>query len=395
VSDSAAIEVVDVSKRFRLVHERNGTLKATIFRGMKRTIHEDLWALENVGFEVPRGTTFGLIGHNGSGKSTLLKCLARIYRPDSGSIEIRGRMSALLELGAGFHPELSGRENVYLNGSILGLSTRQIDERFDEIVAFSGLERFIDSPVKNYSSGMFVRLGFAVAINVEPEVLLVDEVLAVGDESFQQRCLQKFAELRRAGNTIVVVTHSLEVVRNLCDRAAWLDHGHLLKEGRAGEVADAYLESVQQERRAAGDQAAPEVQTTVAEISLVDDDGAATDGVRVGEGLTVAVRLAASDEPLLVRLDLHRTDGIHVAGTEHRTQPGDGQTVEYRIPKVLLTPAMYQVSVHVNDRAGSCIADLPRAASFDVHPSSAEDALGLVVLGGTWTASGPPPGVGA
>ncbi len=247
---TSAIEVTEVSKRFRLVHERNSTLKATVFRGFKRTVHEDLWALEDIGFEVPKGTTFGIVGHNGSGKSTLLKCMASIYRPDHGSIRIDGRMSALLELGAGFHPELSGRENVYLNGSILGLSQRQVASRFDEIVAFSGLERFIDSPVKNYSSGMFVRLGFAVAINVEPEVLLVDEVLAVGDESFQQKCLERFADLRREGNTIVVVTHSLETVRNLCDLAVWLDHGHLMLDGLSGEVADAYLDSVQEERRA-------------------------------------------------------------------------------------------------------------------------------------------------
>ena len=183
-------------------------LKATVMRG-GRARYEEFWALGDVSFEVAEGTTFGLIGHNGSGKSTLLKCLARILEPDQGTIRIDGQMSALLELGAGFHPELSGRENVYLNGSILGLSKRQIDRRFDDIVGFAGLERFIDTPVKNYSSGMYVRLGFSVAINVDPDMLLVDEVLAVGDEEFQRKCLERFAELRDAGKTIVVVTHSL------------------------------------------------------------------------------------------------------------------------------------------------------------------------------------------
>src|SRR5690606_12114235 len=243
-----AIEVVDVAKRFRLIHERNSTLKATIFSGFKRTVHEEFWALDGVSFEVPEGKTFGLIGHNGSGKSTLLKCMARIYRPNRGSITMNGKVSALLELGAGFHPELSGRENVYLNGSILGMSKREIDKRFDSIVEFAGLEQFIDTPVKNYSSGMFVRLGFSVAITVEPDILLVDEVLAVGDESFQQRCLEKFADLRSSGRTVVIVSHSLETVRNMCDRAAWLDHGKLQHVGPAHDVVDAYLDAVRDDR---------------------------------------------------------------------------------------------------------------------------------------------------
>ena len=385
MTDRAAIEVTDVSKRFRLIHERNSTLKATIFRGLRRTVHEDLWALEHVGFEVPCGSTFGIIGHNGSGKSTLLKCLARIYRPDSGTIEIRGRLSALLELGAGFHPELSGRENVYLNGSILGLSTRQVSDRFDEIVAFSGLERFIDSPVKNYSSGMFVRLGFAVAINVEPEVLLVDEVLAVGDESFQQKCLEKFAELRRAGNTIVVVTHSLATVRNLCDEAVWIDHGHLLRNGPAGEVADAYLDSVQRERRAEHPQPVLRPQEVVRSVGLLDDRGEPTEAIDIGAALTIAVTLAPQPGPSQVRLDVHRADGIHVAGTDHVVDAATERTVHYRIPHLLLTPGTYDVSVHVYDAAGACTAELVRTARFDIAPAATTDAHGLVVLGGSWS----------
>ena len=187
---TAAVIIDHVSKRYRLYHERNQSMKAALLRG-RRARYEDFLALDDVSFEIKEGTAFGLIGENGSGKSTMLKVMARILRPDGGSITTRGKVSALLELGAGFHPELSGRENVYLNGAILGLSRREIDSRFDEIVDFSGIEQFIDAPVKNYSSGMYVRLGFAVAINVDPAVLLIDEVLAVGDQEFQNKCTEK------------------------------------------------------------------------------------------------------------------------------------------------------------------------------------------------------------
>ncbi|MGA1516078.1 MAG: ABC transporter ATP-binding protein, partial [Ilumatobacteraceae bacterium] len=203
-----AVAVHDLWKSFRLYHERNQFLKAAILRG-RRARYEEFWALKDVSFEVPVGTTFGVIGSNGSGKSTLLKCLAGILVPERGSVEISGRISALLELGAGFHPELSGRENVFLNGAILGLSKKEIAARFDSIVDFAGLEDFIDTPVKNYSSGMFVRLGFAVAAHVEPEVLLVDEVLSVGDEAFQRKSAEKIEQFRREGRTIVFVSHGL------------------------------------------------------------------------------------------------------------------------------------------------------------------------------------------
>src|SRR4051794_40114048 len=207
----------------------------------RRARYKEFDALKGVTFEIKQGTTFGLIGENGSGKSTLLKCVARILRPDAGSITTNGKISALLELGAGFHQELSGRENVYLNGAILGMSKKEIDARFDEIVDFAGLAEFIDSPVKNYSSGMYVRLGFSVAINVDPDILLVDEVLAVGDENFQRKCSEKFADLKHAGKTLVIVSHGLASVRNLCDRVAWLEHGVLKELGPAGDVVDAYI----------------------------------------------------------------------------------------------------------------------------------------------------------
>jgi ABC-type polysaccharide/polyol phosphate transport system ATPase subunit len=238
-----AVRVDDVSKKFRLYHERNQTLKSAILRG-KASRHEDFWALRDVTFEVKQGQTHGLIGSNGSGKSTLLKCLAKIYWPTSGDIEYRGRMASLLEVGSGFHLELSGRENIYLNGSILGMSKREIDGKFDEIVDFSGVERFLDQPVKNYSSGMYVRLGFSIAINVDPDILVVDEVLSVGDEEFQRKCFQKFRELKAAGKTIIIVTHAMPVVRDLCDTATWLRSGSVVQVGPSGTVVDAYLDSV-------------------------------------------------------------------------------------------------------------------------------------------------------
>lgn len=238
-----AVSVDHVSKKFRLYHERNQSIKSAIMRG-RRSVHEDFWALDNVSFDVPEGSTFALVGSNGSGKSTLLKCLSRIYFPDSGEIQSRGKVAALLEVGSGFHPELSGRENVFLNGSILGMSKRTIEEKFDDIVNFSGVREFIDQPVKNYSSGMYVRLGFSVAINVDPDILIVDEVLAVGDAEFQAKCRSKFSEFRDAGKTVILVSHSMETVLDMCDQAAWLSHGRLEEVGQAPAVVDRYLRSL-------------------------------------------------------------------------------------------------------------------------------------------------------
>src|SRR3954449_11009522 len=243
-----AVIVENVSKRFRLYHERNQSVKAAVMRG-RRARAEEFWALDDVSFEVPTGTTFGLIGENGSGKSTMLKCIAKILRPDKGSVTVNGKISALLELGAGFHPELSGRENVFLNGAILGLKQKELERRFDDIVDFAGIGQFIDQPVKNYSSGMYVRLGFSVAINVDPDVLLVDEVLAVGDESFQRKCNEKFAELRAQGKTIVLVSHAMVSVHNLCDTVAWMEHGKVKMLGPARAGVDEYSGNVQVDRR--------------------------------------------------------------------------------------------------------------------------------------------------
>ena len=238
-----AVRVEDVSKKFRLYHERNQSLKSAILRG-KTSRHDDFWALQNVSFDVAEGSTHALVGSNGSGKSTLLKCLAKIYWPTSGTIGYRGRMASLLEVGSGFHLELSGRENIYLNGSILGMSKKEIDARFDSIVDFSGIEKFLDQPVKNYSSGMYVRLGFAIAIHVDPDILVVDEVLSVGDSEFQKKSFEKFLEFKNLGKTIILVTHTMQVVRDICDTATWINQGTHVVTGDANSVVDRYEASI-------------------------------------------------------------------------------------------------------------------------------------------------------
>jgi len=238
---AAAVEIDRVSKHFKIYREKYTSAKERLIH-FGRVPHEEFQALDDVSLRIEAGQTFGLLGHNGSGKSTLLKCMAGILQPSSGSVTTVGRLAALLELGAGFQPDLTGRENVYLNASILGLKKGFVDKVFDDIVAFAELERFIDTPVKHYSSGMYIRLGFATAVHVDPEILLVDEVLAVGDEAFQRKCLDKVRTFQAEGRTIVVVTHAVELVRQMCDAAAALDHGRLVIEGDPNDVIREFRE---------------------------------------------------------------------------------------------------------------------------------------------------------
>jgi len=243
---SVAVAFKMVSKRFLLRHQRPFTLQEFVIRiarGNKGST-EELWALKEVDFEVGEGETFGIIGPNGAGKSTILKLMARIIEPTLGQVVVNGRISPLLEVGAGFHPDLTGRENIYLNAALFGLSQRETEARFDEIVQFSELGDFIDVPLKHYSAGMYARLGFAVAIYVDPTILLIDEVLAVGDEAFQRKCLAKMEEFQREGRTIIYVSHALSTVRKMCHRVLWLDQGRLGAIGSADRVVEEYLESV-------------------------------------------------------------------------------------------------------------------------------------------------------
>lgn len=247
MSTEPAVIVDHVSKKFRLYKERNRTLKSTVMR-RRKSVAEEFWAVQDVSFEVPHGESFGIIGRNGSGKSTLLKCLARIYYPDKGRIIMNGRAASMLEVGSGFHPELTGRENIYLNGSILGLKRKEIDAKFDEIVDFSGVEKFLDQPVKNYSSGMYVRLGFSVAVHTNPDILVVDEVLAVGDGAFREKSRQKFLEFTGEGRTVILVSHQLGQVREMCQTVAWMDKGTLREIGPASTITRDYERALESEK---------------------------------------------------------------------------------------------------------------------------------------------------
>jgi ABC-2 type transport system ATP-binding protein len=262
---AAAVRVTGVSKRFRLYHERYSSLKERMLH-LGRIPYEDFWALRDIDIDIEEGETWGLLGHNGSGKSTLLKCINGILQPTTGRIEVRGRLAALLELGAGFHPDLTGRENVFLNASLLGLARREIERRFDEIVDFAELGQFIDNQVKFYSSGMYMRLGFAVAVNADPDILLVDEVLAVGDESFQRKCLDRVRLFQREGRTIVFVTHAPDLVRQICDKAVVLDHGREVAAGTPGEAIRSFREHLLR----AGDR----LELAQELAAVLDEDGA-------------------------------------------------------------------------------------------------------------------------
>jgi ABC-2 type transport system ATP-binding protein len=232
---NVAVDVRNVSKRFRIAHGRYNSFKERLIHA-GRGPSEDFWALKDVGLEVKEGETVGILGRNGSGKSTLLKCICGVLQPTSGEVVVRGKLAGLLELGAGFQQDLTGRENIYLNGSLLGMSKKDVDRVFDDIVDFSELEEFIDGQVKFYSSGMYVRLGFAVAVNMDPDILVIDEVLAVGDERFQRKCIDKVKFFQREGRTILLVTHSPDQVRAICNRAVVLSHGKMVGEGLPGEA---------------------------------------------------------------------------------------------------------------------------------------------------------------
>ena len=240
-----ALEVHDLKKVFRVYHGRHRSLKSLV-TDIFRQHYEDVCGLGGVTLLVPHGQTVAVIGRNGSGKSTLLRILGRVYRPTSGEVRVNGRVSALLDLGAGFHTELTGLENIYLNAAILGLRTREIAKRVDDIVAFAELEKFIDAPLRTYSAGMVMRLGFAVAVQVDPDILLVDEVLAVGDLPFQEKCYEKIEQFQRSGKTIIFVTHDMEAVRRVASRAVWLAEGMIQQDGEASEVAESYLKFVEQ-----------------------------------------------------------------------------------------------------------------------------------------------------
>lgn len=285
------IRVHEMSKQFRIANDKS-LKERLVLRRSHRVPTSDFWALRRVDFELEEGKTLGLIGHNGSGKSTLLKIIGGIIAPTEGYVEKRGRIAALLELGAGFHPDLTGKENVYLNASILGLSKKQTDAYFDAIVDFSGLEdRFINTQVKFYSSGMYVRLGFAVAVHVQPDILLVDEVLAVGDEPFQRKCLEKIKQFQRDGRTVLYVTHNLNQTRQLCDRVILLDHGDVEIDSTPIEAMRRYREKYQNASLPPSEEGTREME--IVKTVIAGRDGVPTDSFRPGDELTIEVEVVA------------------------------------------------------------------------------------------------------
>lgn len=389
------ITVEDVAKRFRIYHERNQSLKIALMRG-RRAKYDEFWALQDVDLTIPKGKTFGLVGPNGSGKSTLLKVLAKILVPDRGRVSVTGKVSALLELGAGFHPELSGRDNVYLNGSILGLSKNEIDGRFDEIVDFAGIEEFIDTPVKNYSSGMYVRLGFSVAINVDPDILMVDEVLAVGDEEFQRKSMEKFKEFKDQGRTIVVVSHALGTMRDLCDEVAWLDHGRIQAIGTPSEVVDGYIETSHHDRGEAPAEdgrsrhGSGEIRIEHVEMLVSGTPGTVA---RTGDQVVFRLHFTAkqSIENVVFGLGIHTVTGQHITGPNTKdgelrisVRAGDG-SVDLAVPRLMLLAGTYDVSTAVVDASLVHTFDNQlRAFRFDILAGEPHERFGVVSLGGTW-----------
>ncbi len=393
---SNAITVEGLGKKFRLMQDRNWTLKATLLAG-HRTRYEEFWALRDVSFEIPTGETFGIVGGNGSGKSTLLKVLAGILRADEGSAIARGRLSALLELGAGFHPELTGRENVYLNGSILGFTSREIRNLFDDIVEFAELEQFIDEPVRNYSSGMYMRLGFSVAIHVEPEILLVDEILAVGDLTFQKRCLDRFARLRDEGRTIVVVSHDLDMIGRLCDSSVWINKGELASVGSSSSVLEDFISHDENSDVNVSDQSHQlrlKPDDLVKSLELVDVNGHSMSSTASGQPALIRVRYDAdkAGEPVTVALGLYRADGTHVSSINSGAATSAGNDVgvievDYQMSSLPVQSGTYEISIALHSRDMTKVFERhTHLFRFEVDPVAGSHQTGLVALGGNWSA---------
>jgi ABC-type polysaccharide/polyol phosphate transport system ATPase subunit len=392
-----ALRVSEVSKTFRIHQERASSLKAFIAAG-GRNRYEEFWALRDVSFDVEPGQALGIIGHNGSGKSTLLKCMAGILTPKSGNIEVTKRMAALLELGAGFHQELSGRDNVFLNAAILGMGRKEIAKRFDQIVDFADLGQFIDNPVKTYSSGMYVRLAFAVAINVDPELLLIDEILAVGDVTFQQKCMEKFVDFRQQGRTLVLVTHDATTVRNFCDRAVWLDHGSIRMVGDPADVVDQYTEAMLGAETSDGAEVGRrgDGKLTIDTVELIVS-GVPVDRFHTGDDLTVRLHFTAHepvDKPVF-EISIASLGGATVSAPSSRQADktpvrvsGSG-SVDILIENVPLIAQRYVLHTEVTGYGRQHVYDhLQNARTFDVVTGTSRETSGLVTLHPQWTITG-------
>ncbi|MFT0846431.1 ABC transporter ATP-binding protein [Actinomycetaceae bacterium L2_0104] len=404
-----AIEVSHVTKTFTMHADRRDTFKERFVRGRSKR-KQEFRALDDVSFKIKRGTTFGLIGHNGSGKSTMLKMLAGVYRPTDGDVMVADKVDALLELGAGFHGELSGRENIYLNGAILGRSRKEIEKSIDWIIEFADIGDFIDEPVKVYSSGMTVRLGFAVAVAIRPTILIVDEIIAVGDEEFQRKCFEYMRELRQAGTTIALVTHSLSLAQEMCDEIVWLERGRIKQIGPAERVVSAYLRSVNEKEAAkrAAEQNAEDMEfpeddkyklnqgngaCRMTSVELLDPQGEVVPFLTSDQRATIRVHVTAKKDLYDVELGLAfvTDDGVTIAGPNSKaagvlyTLPRGDSFVDYTMPEVVLQPGRYWLTTcFVRD--GEMFDFSDRQTELIVHADSISTQPGLVTFPvGQWS----------
>ena len=413
------IDVVDVSKRFRLQHEHQRSIQDTFIRLWKRQWAKPdyFWPLRNVSLCIYPGDSIGILGQNGSGKSTLLKVITGVLPPTSGRVQISGRIASLLELGAGFHPDLTGRENVFLNGSIYGMNSETIRSKLDQIIDFAEIGDFIDTPVKHYSSGMYVRLGFSVAVHTSPEILVIDEVLTVGDQIFQQKCMQRILEMKEQGVAILLVSHNAEDIRRLCDRAIWLHDSEVRADGAAFDTVDAYLaytnELYYSRRRAEQDGSAEETesgeeaktafqpdirrwgtyQAEISGVALRNEQGEEVDQFQRGSTLSIRIYYTAHtrvSQPTF-GLAIYRQDGAHVNGPNSVDEGYDIEAIEgtgfmeYRIEDLPLNPGHYELTVAIYNRNSTVAFDHHhRMYPFEVKAPRGRSEDGVVHIAATW-----------
>jgi len=397
------IEFDHVSKQFRLHRDRPRSFQElflSAFRWRLRRPVETIWPLRDVSFTVERGEMVGLVGPNGAGKSTALKLISRIIAPTHGRVLVQGKVTGLLELGAGFHPDLTGRENVYLNGAMLGMNRKQVGQRLEAIVAFAEMEQFIDVPVKHYSSGMYMRLGFATAVYVDVDVLLVDEVLAVGDQAFQSKCYQRINELRRVGTTILFVSHDAATVRRMCDRAVFLDKGQVRSIGAADDVIADYMDFVWQERSLQDVQAQERTEqrwgsgeAVIEDVVFLARDGSEQRVFRTGEPFVARICYQARQpvERPTFGVAIYRDDDTHVNGPNSVIDDyhipaieGHGQ-MDYSIEALPLLPGHYEFTAAIYDYSSTHPYDhRHRAFTFEVQPGPMGTREGIVHIPSTW-----------
>lgn len=395
-----AVEFAQVSKRFHIERERPRSLQERFVQTLHRqhSVAEDVWVLKDISFSLLPGATLGIVGQNGAGKSTLLKLCARVLDPTAGAVRVRGRISALLELGVGFHPDLTGRENIYLFGSLVNIPRAEVRRHFDEIVAFSEIERFIDMPVKHYSSGMYLRLAFAAAIHVEADILLLDEVFAVGDARFQQKCLKRIQELQRNGITMLFVSHNAEMVRQMCRQALWIENGRLVAFDESDPIVTAYTErltmagiqaDLQRDTRRWG---SGEIEIT--QVEFLDQNEHPCHRFRTGEAFTARLHYLAHDriERPTFGVAIYRDDGTHINGPNTLLDgydipfvEGTG-SVDYQVERLNLLPGAYEFSAAVYDREAQHPFDHQHRSHLfwvDQDPNVFE-RWGVVYLPNTW-----------